>query len=126
MNPSAFPTAPTAPATGKREPEAETKQPRSVSHHNNHLQGGIFNWPTGGKIGWPLTSQRPTWDMPRPTADSQRPTWDHGPYSILLTSGSYGCKLVDTRPKLARSSTLAAVGGMDVLDSTSDPYRCGS
>jgi hypothetical protein len=46
--------------------------------------------------------------------------------SIPLTSCLDGPRLVATKPKLARSSTLAAVGGMDVLESTSDPYRCGS
>jgi len=30
------------------------------------------------------------------------------------------------RVEARKSSGLAAVGGADVLDSTSDPYRCGS
>src|SRR5437764_13076114 len=56
MNPSAFPTAPTAPATGKRGPEAETKQNHAPSHTTITIsKGGIFSWPTGGKVGWPLT-----------------------------------------------------------------------
>src|ERR1051325_5536318 len=32
----------------------------------------------------------------------------------------------DTKPKVARLPASAAVGGTDVLDSTSDPYCCGS
>src|SRR5947208_17086844 len=57
MNPSAFPTAPTAPATGKRGPEAETKQNHAPSHTTITIsKGGIFSWPTGGKVGWPLTA----------------------------------------------------------------------
>src|SRR5258708_12642144 len=58
MNPPAFPTAPTAPATGKREPkpeaEAEAKTLRCLTSITNP-QGGIISWPTGGKVGWPLT-----------------------------------------------------------------------
>src|SRR5437899_6981894 len=40
----------------EKEPEAETKQNHAPSHTtNNQLQGGIISWPTGGKVGWPLT-----------------------------------------------------------------------
>src|SRR5665811_144197 len=45
-----------SPCYWKGTSEAETKHPRSVSSINNQPRGGIFSWPTGGKIGWPLTS----------------------------------------------------------------------
>src|SRR6185503_13510856 len=45
----------------KRARGRDEAKPRSVFTTITISKGGIFNWPTGGKIGWPLTLVQARW-----------------------------------------------------------------
>src|SRR5690349_17712969 len=63
---------------------------------------------------------------PRAATPHTRAATLHAPRARTspLTSGGGAVYLGITRPRILGFSALAAVGGADVLDSTSDPYRC--
>ena len=56
----AFPTSPTASATGKESPRQRRSKPALRLTSLTRSKGGIISWPTGGKIGWPLTCSAAT------------------------------------------------------------------
>src|ERR1051325_2554063 len=95
---------------------ALARERRSTSDgHLGACRGTVFHlWRPLGR--WP-------WNSVPPAAVTGRSSWNGAP---PLTVPGTGPIFIATKTKTCGSPASAAVGGTDVLDGTSDPYRSGS